>query len=80
MLSDIQNLDVMLDENHLNGTERDESLDNTSIRKHESVASNNLENEGESSYSNHRNSNVRTNAEIQLICVLRLISINCQVN
>ena len=43
MLSDIENLDIMLGENHFNGTERDESLDNTSIRRHESVASNNLE-------------------------------------
>ena len=63
MLSDIENLDFMLGENHFNGTERDESLDNTSIRRHESVASKNLENEGECSYSNHRNSYVRTNAD-----------------
>ena len=63
MLSDIENLDIMLGEKHFNGTERDESLDNTSIRRYESVASNNLENEGESSYSNHRNSYVRTNAD-----------------
>ena len=63
IVSDFENLDTMLGENHFNGTERDESLNSTSIRGHESVASNNLENEGESSYSNHRNTNVRTNAD-----------------
>ena len=61
ILSDIENLDIMLGENHFNGAERDESLDSTSIRRHESVVSNNLENEGECSYSNQRNSNVKTN-------------------
>ena len=59
----IGNLDIMLGENHFNETERDESLDSTSVRRHESVMSNNLENEGESSYSKHRNSNVRANAD-----------------
>ena len=63
MLSDIENLNIMLGVNHINGAERDESLDNTSIRRHESVAKNNLKNESESSYSNHRNSNFRTNAD-----------------
>ena len=61
ILSDIENLDIILGENHFNETEREESLDSTSIRRHESVARNNLENEGESSYSNHRNANTRTN-------------------
>ena len=63
ILSDIENLDIMLGENHFNETERDESLDGTSVRRHESVMSNNLENEGGSSYSNHGDSNVRTNAD-----------------
>ena len=63
MLSDIEILDIMLGGNHLNETEREESLDSTSIMRRESVASNNLENEGESSYSDHRNANVRTNAD-----------------
>ena len=53
----------MLVENYFNETERDDSLDSTSVRRHESVVSNNLENEGESSYSNHRNPNIRTNAD-----------------
>ena len=58
IFSDIENLDIMLDENHFNETERDESLDSASVRRHDSVMSNNLENEGGSSYSNHMNSNV----------------------
>ena len=62
ILSDIANLDIMLRENHLNETERDESLDSASVRRHDSVMSNTLENEGGSSYSNHMNSNARTNA------------------
>ena len=62
ILSDIENLDIMLGENFCNETERDESLDSASVRRHDSVLSNNLENEGGSSYSNHMNSNTRTNA------------------
>ena len=59
MLSDIENLDIMLGGNHFHETEREESLDKTSMRRRESVASNNLENEGESSFSDHKNANVR---------------------
>ena len=62
ILSDIENLDTMLGENHFNETERDESLDSTSVRRHDSVMSNNLENEGGSSYSNHMNPIARTSA------------------
>ena len=57
ILSDIENLDIMLGENHFNETERDESLDSASVRRHDSVMSNSLENEGGSSYCNHMNSN-----------------------
>ena len=63
ILSDIKKSWHYVGENHFNGAERDEGLDSTSIRRHESVVSNNLENEGESSYSNQMNSNVRTNAD-----------------
>ena len=63
MLSDIENLDNMLGGNHFNETEREGILDSTSMRRHESVVSNKLENEGGSSFSNHKNSNVRTNAD-----------------
>ena len=62
ILSDIENLDIMLGENDFKETEKDESLDSASVRRHDSVMSNNLENEGGSSYSNHMNSNARTNA------------------
>ena len=37
IVSDIENLDIMLGENHFNETERDESLDSTSVRRHECV-------------------------------------------
>ena len=47
ILSDIENLDVMLGGNHFNETERDDSLDSASIRRRESVISNNIENESE---------------------------------
>ena len=43
ILSDIENLDIMLGENHFNGAERDDSLNGTSIRRQESITSNNLE-------------------------------------
>ena len=63
ILSDIENLDIMLGENHFNETERGESLCGTSIRRQDSVASDNLENEGMNPYSDHRNSRVGTSAE-----------------
>ena len=62
MLSDIGNIDIMLGENHFNGTERDGSLDSTLVRRHESIVSNNLDDGEENPYSDHRNSNVRSNA------------------
>ena len=63
ILSDIENLDIMLGENHFSGTERDESLNSTSVRRHESVMSNNLDEGEENPYSDHRNSNVRSSAD-----------------
>ena len=58
ILSDIENLDVMIGGNHFNETERDDSLDSASIRRRESVMSNNLENESENQYLNLGNPNV----------------------
>ena len=55
ILSDIENLDIMLGENHFNDMRRDESLDETSVRRQESVTSNNLENEEMDLHSDHRN-------------------------
>ena len=43
MLSDIENLDIMLRENYSSRVERDGSLDSTSVRRHESVMSNNFD-------------------------------------
>ena len=62
ILSDIENLDIMLGENHFNDTERDRSLDGTSIRRQESITSNNLESEVMNSHSDHRNLGVGTSA------------------
>ena len=52
----------MLGENHSNRTERDGSLDSTSVRRHGSVMSNNLDEGEENPYSDHRISNVMSNA------------------
>ena len=62
ILSDIENLDIMLGENHFNDMRRDESIDGTSIRKQESVTSNNLENEDMNLHSDHRNPETGTSA------------------
>ena len=50
----------MLGENHFNDTRRDESLDGTSIRRQESIISNNLENEETDLHSDHRNLGIGT--------------------
>ena len=62
ILSDIENLDVMLGENQFNDMRRDESLDGTSIRRQESVISNNLENEEMNLHSDLRNPETGTSA------------------
>ena len=63
ILSDIENLDIMLGGDRYNGTERERSLDNNSVGRRESVISNNLDNEGESLFSNCRNDEPRTSAD-----------------
>ena len=62
ILSDIENLDLMLGENHFNDTRRDGSLDGTSNRRRESITSNNLKNEEMDLHSDHRNLGVGTSA------------------
>ena len=62
ILSDIENLDIMLGENHFNDMRRDESLDETSVRRQESVTSNNLENEEMDLHSDHKNPETGTSA------------------
>ena len=63
VLSDIENLDIMLGGDHYNGTERERSLESNSVRRRESITSNNLDNEGESLFSNCRNDEPRTSAD-----------------
>ena len=63
MLSDIENLDIMLGENHSSRVERDGSLGSISVRRHGSVMSNNFDVAEENLYSDHRNSNVRSSAD-----------------
>ena len=63
VLSDIENLDIMLGGNHFNGAERDESLNSTSVRRHESIVSNNLDDGEGNPHFDHRNSNVRSSAD-----------------
>ena len=62
-LENLSDLDIMLGENHFNEAERDGSLDSTSIRRHKSIMSNNLDEREENPYSDHRNSNVRSSAD-----------------
>ena len=47
MLSDIENLDIMLGENHFDAVERAESLNSNLARRPESAKSNNFENDDE---------------------------------
>ena len=52
MHSDIENLDIMLEENHFNA--RDESLNSNLTIRTESVVSNDFANDGENSHMNPR--------------------------
>ena len=63
MLSDIENLDIMLGENHFNTREREGSLNSTLPRRSRSFASNESENEDGNIGRNQRNINSRTNTE-----------------
>ena len=51
MLSDIENLDIMLGERH---SEREESVNSNSVKRPESVNSDMFENKEENLYLNHR--------------------------
>ena len=64
ILSDIENLDIMLGGDRYNGTERERSLESNCVRRRESIMSNNLDNEGESLFSNCRNDEPRTSADL----------------
>ena len=63
MLSDIENIDIMLGENHFNTREREGSLNSNLPRRSRSFASNESENENANVSRNQRNDHSRTNTE-----------------
>ena len=63
MLSDIENLDIMLGENHFNSREREGCLNSNLPRRPRSFASNESENEDGNMGETQRNTNSRTNTE-----------------
>ena len=63
MLSDIENLDIMLGENYFNTRGREGSLNSNLPRRPRSFASNESENEDRNIGRNQRNANSRTNTE-----------------
>ena len=63
MLSDIENIDIMLGENHFNAREREGSLDSNLPTRSRSFASNESENENGNVGRNQRNNYSRTNTE-----------------
>ena len=63
MLSDIENLDIMLGENHFGAREREGSLNSNLPRRSRSFASNESDNEDENGSRSRRNIEPRMNAE-----------------
>ena len=63
MLSDIENLDIMLGENHFSTREREGSLNSNLPRRSRSFGSNESENEDGNVDRNQRNNNSRTNTD-----------------
>ena len=63
MLSDIENIDIMLGENHFSAREREGSLNSNLPRRSRSFASNESENENGNVGRNQRNNHSRTNTE-----------------
>ena len=63
MLSDMENLDIMLGENHFSMREREGSLNSNLPRRSRSFASNEFENEDGNISRNQRNINSRTDTE-----------------
>ena len=63
MLSDIENIDIMLGENHFNTRERESSLKSNLPRRSRSFAGNEYENENANVSKNQRNDHSRTNTE-----------------
>ena len=63
MLSDIENIDIMLGENHFNAREREGSLNSNLPTRSRSLASNESENENGNVDRNQRNDRSKTNTE-----------------
>ena len=63
MLSDIENLDIMLGENHFNRSERDESLTSNWARRQESTIEDEFENDDENRQLDSRDVGPSTNAK-----------------
>ena len=63
MLSNIENLDIMLGENHFNRNERDESISSNRARIPESAFGDEFENNGENRYLDSRDIGPSINAE-----------------
>ena len=63
MLSDLENLDIMLGENHLNRNERDESLNSNCARRPESTIEDEFENNDENRQLDSRDVGPSTNAD-----------------
>ena len=63
MLSDIENIDIMLGENHFNAREREGSLNSNLPRRSRSFASNESENESGNVGRDQGNDHFRTNTE-----------------
>ena len=64
VLSDIENLDIILDENHFNVRERDGSLNSNLFRRSGIFISNESENDEGSSHRNQRVINPGTSADL----------------
>ena len=62
MLSDIENLDITLGENHFNRNERDENLNSNCARRQESTIEDKFENNGENRQLDARDVDPSTNA------------------
>ena len=63
MLSDIENLDIMLGENHFNRNERDENVSSNFGRRPGSTSADELENNGENRYSATRDGDPNNKAD-----------------
>ena len=64
MLSDIENLDIMLGENHFGGNEGNESVNSNQAGRPESLFGDEFEGENENGYPNPRNNGPSPNTEL----------------